>query len=146
MAASDPTRFSAPPGAVPGVSAPVIERADAYRDSFLYAQPFKHLAMEDFLEASFAERLLTEFPRFDPERARNEMGKIAGKAVNTRIQEISPAYRELYDIIGGKPFLDLMSRISGISDLVIDPKMYGGGTHESRHGQELDPPRRLQLR
>ena len=143
MLSSDPTGFparsSGPLIAVSGVSATVIDRADSYRDTFLHAWPFKHLAMEDFFEASFAERLLAEFPRFDPELARNEMGEIAGKAVNTRIREISPAYRELYDIIGGKPFLELMSRISGIPDLILDPKMYGGGTHENRHGQELDP-------
>ncbi len=134
--------MSAPNSSLPlvsGVSASVIGQADAYRRSFLSASPFKHLAMEDFFEPSFAERLLAEFPRFDPELARNEMGKIANKAVNTRIREISPAYRELYDIIGGKYFLELMSHISGIPDLILDPKMYGGGTHENRHGQELDP-------
>ena len=82
---------------------------------------------------------MEEFPRFDPELARNEMGNIANKAVNTRIREISPAYRELYDIIGGTPFLELMSRISGIPDLILDPKMYGGELTRAVHGQELDP-------
>jgi hypothetical protein len=134
-----PARSLAPLAAVSGVSIPVLEQVESHRDTFLRAWPFKHLAIDDFFEASFAERLLAEFPRFDPELARNEMGEIAGKAVNTRIREISPAYRELYEIIGGKPFLELMSHISGIPDLILDPKMYGGGTHESRHGQELDP-------
>ena len=68
----------------------------------------------------------------------NEMGQLGGKAVNTKIREISPAYQELYETIGSQPFLDLMSRLSGIPDLIMDPKLYGGGTHDNRHGQELD--------
>lgn len=139
MQAPDPTHASGELTSVSGVSARVIQQVENYRDTFLQAWPFKHLAMDDFFEVSFGERLIEEFPHFDPQLARNEMGRIAGKAVNTRIREISPAYRELYDIIAGKPFLDLMSRISGVPDLILDPKMYGGGTHESRHGQELDP-------
>jgi hypothetical protein len=124
---------------IPQVSPSVSEKADAYREAFVSAKPFKHLSIDDFFTADFAERLYEEFPRFNPELARNEMGNVAGKAVNTKIREISPAYRELYETIGGQPFLELMSRISGIRDLILDPRMYGGGTHENLHGQELDP-------
>jgi len=139
MTSPAPTPSPAPLSAIPQVSAGIFEQADCYRERFTNAQPFKHVAMDDFFEPAFAERLLGEFPRFDPDLARNEMGKVAGKAVNTRIREISPAYRELYEMIGSKPFLELMSRISGIPGLILDPRMYGGGTHENLHGQELDP-------
>lgn len=139
MLPADSTPSTVPLSSIPQVSRKVVAGADGYREIFVHAWPFKHLAIEDFFEPAFAERLLTEFPRFDPQLARNEMGEIGGKAVNTRIREISPAYRELYDTIGGKPFLEMMSRISGIPDLILDPRMYGGGTHENLHGQELDP-------
>ena len=95
--------------------------------------------MENFFETCFAERLLAEFPRFDPKLAGDEMGNTGGKAVNTKIREISPAYSELYEMIGSAEFLGLISRISGVPDLQIDPKLYGGGTHENLQGQELDP-------
>jgi hypothetical protein len=126
----------------PGISqlsSAVTDQADHFRDVFVHARPFKHLSVDDFFAVDFAERLLQEFPRFNPELARNEMGDVAGKAVNTKLRDISPAYRELYETIGGRPFLELMSRISGIPDLILDPRLYGGGTHENLHGQELDP-------
>jgi hypothetical protein len=130
-----------PSPAVPlerGVSGKVSAEADRCRQAFVSADPFKHVVIDDFFDPAFAEDLLAQFPRFDPKLAVNEMGDVGGKAVNTKIREISPAYQRLYELIGGQPFLDLVSRLSGISDLILDPKLYGGGTHENLHGQDLD--------
>jgi 2OG-Fe(II) oxygenase superfamily len=122
------------------VSKSVFEDRRKYWDSFVHASPFKHAVIENFFEPNFAERLLSDFPAFDPALATNEIyGGVWGKAVNTRIREISPAYEELYELIVSAEFLDLMSQVSGISGLLHDPSYYGGGTHENRHGQDLDP-------
>ncbi len=121
------------------LSAPVLQNVDYYRQVFSGALPFRHVSIDNFLAAGFAEHLLTEFPSFDRNLAINEAGATGGKSVNTKIREISRAYEELYSFISSQAFLDFMSRLSGIPDLVLDPKMFGGGTHENRHGQELDP-------
>ena len=122
------------------LSAETLRQTATCRDAFQTAQPFRHALIDSFFEEQFAERLLAEFPAFDPALAKNEIyGGVWGKAVNTRIREIAPAYRELYELIASSPFLDFMSEITGISDLLFDPAMYGGGTHENLHGQDLDP-------
>ena len=121
------------------LSIQVLENADSWREAFSTALPFRHVSIDNFLEQEFAERLLAEFPSFDRKLSINEGGTTGGKAVNTNIREISPAYEELHEFISSKPFLDAMSRISCIPDLLPDPKMFGGGTHENQHGQELDP-------
>jgi hypothetical protein len=121
------------------LSAPALENVDSYRQVFSDALPFRHICIDSFLETGFAGRLLAEFPSFDRNLAVNEAGATGGKSVNTKIREISPAYEELYAFISSQPFLEFMSRLSGIPDLLLDPKMFGGGTHENRHGQELDP-------
>jgi hypothetical protein len=121
------------------LSEPVLKNADAWRQEFSGAQPFRHICIDNFLEEQFAGRLLAEFPSFDRKLSINEGGAASGKAVNTKLREISPAYEELYGFISSKPFLEFMSQLSGIPDLLLDPKMFGGGTHENRHGQELDP-------
>jgi hypothetical protein len=121
------------------LSPDLLAQADSLRASFTAAKPFRHFSIESFFEPDFAERLLAEFPSFDQKLAINEIGTAGGKSVNTKIREISPAYLELYDFISSAPFLEFMSRLSGIPDLILDPKMFGGGTHENCHGQELDP-------
>jgi hypothetical protein len=118
---------------------PVLNNADTLRREFTAAQPFRHICIDNFLEDQFAERLLAEFPSFDRNLSINEGPLVGGKSVNPKIREISPAYAELYSFISSKPFLDFMSQLSGIPELLLDPKMFGGGTHENRHGQELDP-------
>jgi hypothetical protein len=122
-----------------GISAPTVRDADRYREAFQGARPFKHVVIDQFFDPAFAQQLLAEFPHFDSGSSTNEAGRKEGKAVNTDIGRISPAYRTLYEVISGQPFLNFVSRLSGIPDLVSDPQMFGGGTHENLHGQELDP-------
>jgi hypothetical protein len=121
------------------ISEAALREVDRYRDVFLHADPFKHVVIENFFEPAFAERLLADFPSFDTRLAKNEMGLVGGKAVQMNIRTISPVYEELYAVIGGRLFLEFVSRLAGIPDLILDPKMYGGGTHDNQHGQELDP-------
>ncbi len=122
------------------VSQDILENSHRHLEAFVNASPFKHTVIENFFEPDFAEHLLAEFPVFNPELARNEIyGGVWGKAVNTKIRQISPTYEQLYELIASAEFLEFMSRISGIPGLLPDPAHYGGGTHENRHGQDLDP-------
>jgi hypothetical protein len=121
------------------ISRDILARSDELRESYQSARPFRHLCLDGFLTPDMAERLCAEFPPFDPARARNEMGEVGGKAVNTDLRSIGPAYREFYDYMRSPAFLGAMSRLLGIPDLLFDPAMYGGGTHENLDGQELDP-------
>jgi len=100
--------------------------AQTYLQAFLHAEPFRHAVIDNFFEQGFAERLLDDFPAFNPALAKNEIyGGVWGKAVNTRIREIAPAYRELYELIQSRPFLDFMGEITGIPGLLFDPALYG---------------------
>jgi hypothetical protein len=115
-------------------------RSGAYAKAFLGAKPFKHVAIDGFFEDAFAGALLANFPAFNPALAKNEIyGGVWGKAVNENIRTIGPVYQDLYELVASKAFLDLIGDITGIPDLLIDPKYYGGGTHENLHGQDLDP-------
>jgi hypothetical protein len=117
----------------------VLHRADAYAQAFAQARPFRHVQIEGFFAPEYLERLRAEFPAFDPRYARNEEGTVGNKAVVERIRGIGPAYAQLDSLIQSKPFLDLVSKITGIPDLLYDAWYFGGGTHENRHGQDLDP-------
>ena len=118
----------------PGVEADVPKHAAAFQRR----EPFRHVVIDGFLSDDFAARLLAQFPPFDVKRALNEAGEVGGKAVNERIRALGGAYAELDDLVQSRGFLELVSRITGIPELLYDPHYFGGGTHENRHGQDLD--------
>jgi hypothetical protein len=117
----------------------VLLRSDALSATFQSAKPFKYLCIDNFFNIDAAEQLLSDFPVFDPNKALNEFGEVGRKAVHTALSDIGPFYAAVYDYLLSEAFLRAMSGITGIPDLLPDPRMYGGGTHENADGQEMDP-------
>jgi hypothetical protein len=117
----------------------VIASADEHARAFARREPFRHVVIEDFFAAPVAADLLAAFPPFERGNARNEAGELGRKSTVERVRELGPVYAKLDDLVQSREFLDLVGRITGIDGLLYDPWYFGGGTHESRIGQDLDP-------
>lgn len=113
--------------------------ADQLAARFGEREPFRHVVIDGFLTADYCAQLLGEFPAFERGNARNEAGELGAKSTVEKIRELGPAYAALDDLIQTREFLDLIGRITGIPSLLYDPWYFGGGTHENRAGQDLDP-------
>ncbi len=121
------------------LDARVVADADRHAVAFARREPFRHVVIDDFLAADVAATLLADFPPFERGNARNEAGELGGKSTVERIRQLGAPYAALDDLIQSRAFLDLIGRITGIPDLLYDPYYFGGGTHENREGQDLDP-------
>lgn len=110
----------------------------AYADAFRHATPFRHVVIDDFLRPEIAEAMLRAFPGFDARFARDEHGRIGGKAVREHVRDLPPPYPQLDAWLQTPDFLDAVSAITGIPALRYDPDYVGGGTHENIDGQSLD--------
>jgi hypothetical protein len=115
------------------VLAGAAELHTAYRD----AKPFPHVVINDFLTQTFAQRLLDQFPSFDRGNNLGDDGKAGNKATFEKIRGLGRDYASLDDLIKSRAFLELISTITGVPDLIYDPFYLGGGTHENRQGQSL---------
>ncbi|MFM2379805.1 MAG: hypothetical protein RLZZ143_2384, partial [Cyanobacteriota bacterium] len=91
------------------------------------------------LRSSQAQILLENFPSFNPQKAISELGKVGGKAVNEDLIGLGGVYQQFGRYVQAQEFLELISQLTGIDNLIPDPSFYGGGTHENLQGQELDP-------
>jgi len=116
----------------------IIARAAKLQQEFQQAEPFRHLAVDDFFDLEICRQLLADFPVFKPDNAINEFGEVGNKAVVSSIATISPCYAAVHEYINSSEFLQQISALTGIQDLLPDPSLYGGGTHENREGQSLD--------
>ncbi len=121
------------------VNPDLLHQAAILREQFDTAEPFRHVVMDDFFTASFSQSLEQNFPPFDEAKAMNENGEIGAKCTHEDLSKLSRPYRSLDQMIQSEVFLDWVGAVTGIDDLRYDPHYFGGGTHENRHGQDLDP-------
>lgn len=120
------------------ISDKVLATIPTTAEQFQRRDPFRHVVIDGFLQPGIADALLAEFPAFNPAHAINEDGEVGSKAVFERIRALGRTYSQLDAFIQTQDFLGLVSRITGIPDLLYDPHYFGGGTHDNRNGQALD--------
>ncbi len=116
----------------------VLRDADVYGAAFANAAPFRHVVIDDFFSADYVARIDREFPPFERGSARTENGDLGNKSTVEKIRGLGASFEGLDDLIQSPAFLALVGKLTGIDDLLYDPWYFGGGTHESRHGQDLD--------
>jgi len=121
------------------IDAQALPSAGLLREQFERRRPFRHFVVDDFFAPAFCSDLLAQFPPFERGNARNEDGELGGKSTFERVRELGAAYVALDELVSSEQFLAWLSASTGIPDLLYDPSYLGGGTHDNRHGQDLDP-------
>ena len=114
---------------------------DALRERVRTATPVKNFCIDNFLEESFAERVLAAYPSFEEATkvgksfaAVNERGKVQVTDAATFAEPIA----ELHRTLASAEFLELMSYVFEMPGLVADPELVGGGMHQTGPRGHLD--------
>ena len=114
---------------------------EALGQRFREAEPFPHFRIDDFLRPEFLREVSEAFPSYAEAarlgkefRALNELRKVQV----TRDEDLPGPIRTLSSVLASEPFRELLSRVSGIPDLLADPELRGGGMHLIRDGGRLD--------
>jgi hypothetical protein len=116
----------------------VREREGELTLEFAQAEPFRHVVIDNFLDPGLCERLMAEFPPFEPAAAVNERGEPGRKCARPDILRLGASFRRFDALMRDPDFLSLAGRITGIADLLYDPEYVGGGTHENVEGADMD--------
>jgi 2OG-Fe(II) oxygenase superfamily len=112
------------------------EKGRDLQDRYRSAQPFPHIAIDDFLPPALLERCLADFP----------VGSEAEETFNRKQERLKRSYspdvlpvqtRQLFYAFNSHPFIQVFQNISGIEGLIPDPYFLGGGFHEIAGGGHL---------
>lgn len=104
------------------------------RTRLLEAQPFPHLVLDDVFCPELLQLVAEEFE--DPTGKRWMEMKTRYESTRRTVvgAALGPATQLYFDIVHSGWFGEWVSDITGVPYLLPDPKLYGGGLHESRTG------------
>jgi len=114
---------------------------EALRNEFQNAQPFPFFCIDNFLDDEFANQVLGAFPSYV--RARqvgkefkgvNEKGKVQVTDSNLFAEPV----QRLNQALASPEFLDLLSYVTGMPNLLADDQLVGGGIHQTGPRGHLD--------
>ena len=130
---------SLPAPAPPVLTSFVAEPALAdLRPGALGSEPGAHLVIDDFLEPQVAREALAEIERFQGRwRLRRHLGQ--RKRIFTDMSSMPGLVQQIVRTLNGHECRRAIERVGGISRLVADPGLEGGGLCEMRRGDFMRP-------
>jgi Rps23 Pro-64 3,4-dihydroxylase Tpa1-like proline 4-hydroxylase len=113
------------------------ELQDSARQDYLTAKPFPHLVFDNLFDPALLDDVLSEFPapgqirwqQFD----NNQEIKLAAASETN----FGPTTRLLMYHLNSFTFLEFLSHVTGIENLLPDPGFDGGGLHQIQRGGKL---------
>ena len=112
--------------------------SDALAAAFRRASPFPHLVMDYLFPAASLQAMAKEFDAAVSSDWREYHGGLQRKRGTPPGGHLPPAVQDYFNVVYSGPFIRLLSRITGIDDLIPDPALYGGGMHEVDAGGSFE--------
>ena len=108
--------------------------ADAQREAYSSASPFPHTMIENFLDAELLREVASEFPEPGQPQWDGMIDKDQRKFAANRTEQLGLATRRVLHFPNGREVINFLEKLTGISGLIPDPHLAGGGLHELRPG------------
>ena len=110
---------------------------EAAHTSYFSARPFPHVVFDDFFDPQLLELILAEFPKPGEIRWQQFDNAHEIKLASAAEASFGPATRLLLYHLNSATFLEFLSSVTGINNLIPDPGFAGGGLHQIVPGGKL---------
>jgi len=113
------------------------EMAQSAHATYANAKPFPHVVFDNFFDPALVESILEEFPKPDSIRWQKFDNAQEIKLASSVEASFGPVTRLLLYHLNSATFLQFLTKVTGIDDLISDPLFEGGGLHQIIPGGKL---------
>ncbi len=113
------------------------ELATPARQTYSEAVPFPHVVFDNFFDPTLVDQVLAEFPRPGTIRWQRFDNEHEIKLASASEASFGPVTRLLLYHLNSITFLEFLSAVTGINNLIPDPSFEGGGLHQILPGGKL---------
>jgi Rps23 Pro-64 3,4-dihydroxylase Tpa1-like proline 4-hydroxylase len=115
----------------------MAEIADETRARYAAAKPFPHFYIDNFFDPALMEQVLAEFPKPGQIKWQSFDNEQEIKLASASESSFGPTTRLLLYHLNSITFLEFLSKVTGIDNLIPDPCFEGGGLHQIPRGGKL---------
>jgi Rps23 Pro-64 3,4-dihydroxylase Tpa1-like proline 4-hydroxylase len=105
--------------------------------TYATAKPYPHIVLDDFFDPELVDGILDEFPKPDAIRWQRFDNANEIKLASAADVSFGPLTRLFLYHLNSITFLEFLSQITGIANLIPDPQFDGGGLHQIVRGGKL---------
>jgi hypothetical protein len=111
----------------------LLKLAEKEKFNYKTNEPFPNISFQNFFEATFLEEVLNDFPDLKSKGTKfNNPNEKKNVSVGEKL--FGDKTKQLTYYLNSQPFLEFLSELTGIKNLIPDPYMIGGGYHETLPG------------
>ena len=119
--------------------------AKEHKVEFANAKPFSHIVIDNFLDKDILDLLIKEFPNnsnpawieWGPGQTTSTSKKHRRKRGLSDENQFAPFTRHFMGQIISQTFIDFLSKLTDIKDIVVDPSFNSCGLHSTGRGGKL---------
>jgi Rps23 Pro-64 3,4-dihydroxylase Tpa1-like proline 4-hydroxylase len=110
---------------------------NSYQKSFAEAKPHRHLIIDNFLDLELAKTAFEFFPTMAEMDTLKDFRQY--KAQDPDLNKFHPIFQEIvFQHLHSERFLEIISKITGMSDLIPDNQLYAAGLAQGGNGSFLN--------
>ena len=111
--------------------------AESAHAEYLAANPFPHIVFDNFFDPRLLDLVLEEFPKPGQIKWQRFDNAQEVKLASATEASFGPVTRLLFYHLNSITFLEFLSRVTGIENLIADPGFEDGGLHQIVPGGKL---------